>query len=243
MQHSQLLQGWQESQDRKIALRTPRTWLVSLGTFVISSLFIAAMLAVLYVVSPTLFASLFSTVFAGIVVIPLLFFLLSLFLLLFTNQAYTIKAYRKALRNHLGSSVNSYYSPEGSLAVQEYLAKIMSENGLRYEQKRHLLILGGPGSGKTANLKYAVYQAVDSDQQKINKLPVLIQMKYYNGFLRNLRVTSPVPSEAPTNTLLAYLLDSKHEEKSQAEKEPELIGLNHLHPYMSQLVAQGQIVF
>ncbi|HEX3639812.1 MAG TPA: hypothetical protein VHV10_00835, partial [Ktedonobacteraceae bacterium] len=139
--------------------------------------------------------------------------------------------------------MNSYYSPEGALAVQEHLAAIMRGNGLQQEQKRHLLVLGGPGSGKTANLKYAVYQAVSSDLQKTNKLPVLIQMKYYNGFLRNLRVASPVPSAAPTETLLAYLLDDKHKQKSQAGKEPELVGLNYLHPYLPQLVAQGRIVF
>src|SRR5436853_4949852 len=176
MQHSQLLQGWQESQNSKIALRTPRTWLVSLGTLVISSLFIAVTLALLYVVSPTLLASLFSKMSGGIVIVPPLIFLLSLFFLLFTNRAHKIKAYRKALNKHLVTSMNSYYSPEGALAVQEHLANLMRGNGLQQEQERHLLVLGGPGSGKTANLKYAVYQAVSSDQQKTNKLPVLIQM-------------------------------------------------------------------
>jgi len=243
MQHSQLLQGWQKSQNGKIALCAPRTWLVSLGTFVISLLLIAATLALLQAASPTLSASLFPKLFGGIVVVPLLFFFFSLFFVLFTNRAHKIKAYRKALKKHLAPSMNSYYSPEGALAVQEHLATIMRGNGLQQEQKRHLLVLGGPGSGKTANLKYAVYQAVSSDQQKTNKLPVLIQMKYYNGFLRNLRVASPVPSEASTETLLAYLLDDKHKQKSQAGKEPELVGLNHLHPYLSQLVVQGRIVF
>ena len=177
MQHSQLLQGWQESQNNKIALRTPRTWLVSLGTFVISSLLIAATLALLYVVSPNLFASFFSQIFRVVVLVPFLLLLLSLLFLLLTNRAHTIKAYRQALNKHLMTSMNSYYSPEGALAVQEHLATIMRGNGLKHEQKRHLLMLGGPGSGKTANLKYAVYQAVSSDWQKTNKLPVLIQMK------------------------------------------------------------------
>src|SRR5260370_20497596 len=119
----------------------------------------------------------------------------------------------------------------------------MRGNGLREEQERHLLLLGGPGSGKTASLKYAIYQAVSSEQRKTDKLPVLIQMKYYNGFLRNLRVASSESGEVPTETLLAYLLDDEHEQKSQAEKEPELVGLNLLRPYLPQLIVQGQIVF
>jgi hypothetical protein len=39
-------------------------------------------------------------------------------------------------------------------------------------------------------MNYAVYQAVRTARQWQKKIPVLIQMKYYNGFLRNLRVTS-----------------------------------------------------
>jgi hypothetical protein len=238
LQHSQKLRGWQSS---KVALSAPRTWLVSLGTFVISSLLIATTLAFLDAVSPNLFASLFSKYPGGIAVVPLLFFFFALFFALSTNRAHKIKVYRKALKKHLATSMNSYYSPEGALAVQEHLATIMRGDGLQKEH--HLFVLGGPGSGKTANLKYAVYQLVSSNQQKKNKLPVLIQMKYYNGFLRNLRVASLLPDAAPTETLLAYLLDDEHEQKSQPGKEPELVGLKHLHPYLSQLVVEGQIVF
>jgi hypothetical protein len=243
MQRSQQLQGWQKSQNSKTALRTPRTWLISFGTFVISSLLIAVTLAVLYVISPTLFASLFTIWLGGIVVVPLLFFFFALFFALSTNQAHEINAYRKALTKHLETSMNSYYSPEGAKEVQGHLAAIMRENDSQREQKRHILVLGGPGSGKTANLKYTVYQAVSSGPQKKGKFPILIQMKYYNGFLRNLRVASPVPSATPTETLLAYLLDDEHEQKSQAGKEPELVGLNHLRPYLPQFVAQGRIAF
>ena len=103
MQRSQLLQGWQKSQNSKIALRAPRTWLISLGTFVISSLLIAAMLALLYVVSPTLFASLFSQMFGVIVVVPLLFFFFALFFALFTNQAHTDQSISKSAKKASGS--------------------------------------------------------------------------------------------------------------------------------------------
>ena len=240
MQHSQRLQGWQNS---KIALSAPRTWLVSLGTFIITSLLIATTLALLDAISPTLFALLLSKWLGGIIAVPLLFFLCSLFFVFSTNQAYKIRAYQKALKKYLVTSMNSYYSPEGALVVQKYITDIMRGNSLQQEQKHHLLVLGGPGSGKTAMLKYAVYQAVISYKRKTSRFPILIQMKYYNGFLRNLRVASPASGAIPTETLLAYLLDEKHEQTSQAGKEPELVGLNHLHSYLPQLVAQGQIVF
>ncbi|MGH2510979.1 MAG: hypothetical protein ACRDHZ_26755, partial [Ktedonobacteraceae bacterium] len=154
-----------------------------------------------------------------------------------------INTYRKALKKYLASNLNSYFSPEGALAVQAHLATILRGTGLQQEQESHFLVLGGPGSGKTANLKYAVHQAVSSNKQKTNKLPILIQMKYYNGFLRNLRVASPMPAAPLTGTLLAYLLDGEYDQKSQAEKEPELVGLHHLRPYLLQLVVQGHIAF
>src|SRR6266700_1047600 len=138
MQYSQLLQGWQKGQYSRIALRAPRTWLVSLGTFVISSLLIAATLALrshLYVVFPPLFASPFSKLLGGIVVVPLLFFFFSLSFALFTNRAHKINAYRKALKKHLATSMNSYYSPEGALEVQKHLATLMRGNGLQREQE------------------------------------------------------------------------------------------------------------
>jgi len=242
-QQLQLLQGWQKSRPWKREWRVLRTWLVSFSAFVISSLLIAVAFALLYTVSPTLFASVFPRLFGGIVVIPLFFFALSLFFASFTHRAYKIKAYRKALKKHLMASISGYYSPAGALAVQEHLATVMRGNGLQQSQKRHLLMLGGPGSGKTANLEYAVYQAVSSGQQKTKKLPVLIQMKYYNGFLRNVRVASPMSRAAPGETLLAYLLDDEHAQKSQDGKKSELVGLNHLHSYLPQLIEQGQIVF
>src|SRR5260221_368979 len=146
--------------------------------------------------------------------------------------------------------MNTYCSPEGALVVQEYLATLMSGKGLQEGQDRHLLLLGGPGSGKTANLKYAVYQAVSKARQRKTKIPVLIQMKDYNGFPRNLRATSleQKTASAPggaalTDTFLAYLLDDKQEQKLQAGKEPELVGLHHLRYFLRRLVAQGRIVF
>lgn len=213
-----------------------------MGTLVISSSLLAATLALMHRVSPHLFASLLPKMLGEIVLVPLFFFVFSLLCALFTNRAYAINAYRRALKKYLASSLNSYYSPEGALAVQEHLATILRGTGLRQAQESHFLVLGGPGSGKTANLKYAVHQAVSSHKQKTNKLPVLIQMKYYNGFLRNLRVASPVPAAPLTGTLLAYLLD-EDDQKSQAGKEPELVGLHHLRPYLLQLVIQGRIAF
>src|SRR5260221_12726495 len=146
--------------------------------------------------------------------------------------------------------MNTYCSPEGALVVQEYLATLMSGKGLQEGQDRHLLLLGGPGSGKTANLKYAVYQAVSKARQRKTKIPVLIQMKYYNGFLRNLRVTSleqnttSAPGGAAlTDTLLAYLLDGEQEQKLQAGKEHELVGVHHLRYFPHRLVGPRRVAF
>src|SRR5260370_33081684 len=145
-----------------MALRAPRTWIVSCGPFVISSLLITVVLALLRVVSPSHFTSLFSHRFGVIVLVPFFLFFLAPFFALFTNQSHQVKAYRKALKKHLAPSMNTYYSPEGALVVQQYLAALMSGKGLQEGQEgqegqeRHLLLLGGPGSGKTANLKYAV---------------------------------------------------------------------------------------
>jgi hypothetical protein len=244
------IQGRQKIHYYAMALRAPRTWIVSLGTFIISSLLITVVLPLLRVVSPSYFTSLFSHRFGVFILVSFLLFFFALLLAVYTNQSHQVKAYRKALKRHLAPSMNTFCSPEGARVVQEYLAKLMSGKGLQEGQERHLLLLGGPGSGKTANLKYAVYQAVSRARQRKNKLPVLIQMKYYNGFLRNLRVTSLEQNTASTpggaaltDTLLAYLLDDKQEQKLQAGKEPELVGLHHLRYVLRRLVAQGRIVF
>src|SRR5262249_2170718 len=233
-----------------MAPRAPRAWTVSLGAFVTSSLFTTVVLALLRVVSPSRFTSVFSHGFGVIVLVPFFFFFLALFWALFTNQSHQVKAYRKALKTHLAPSMNTFSTPEGALVVQEYLASLVRGKGLQEGQERHLVLLGGPGSGKTANLKFAVYQAVSKARKRRTKVPVLIQMKYYNGFLRNLRVTSleqdttSAPGGAAlTDTLLAYLLDGEHEQNLQAGKEPELVGLHHLRYFLHQFVAQGRIVF
>src|SRR6266702_5938795 len=118
MQYSQLLQGWQKSQSSRVALRAPRTWLVSFGTLVVSLLLIAALIALgslLHTVSSTPFTSLFSKLFGGIVAVPLLFFSLALLFALFTNRAHRVKAYQKALIMLLATSLHSYYCSESGL--------------------------------------------------------------------------------------------------------------------------------
>src|SRR5258705_12353314 len=60
-------QGWQKCQYYAMALRAQRTWIVSLGTFVVSSLLITVVLSLLRVVSPSHFTSLLSHRFAVIV--------------------------------------------------------------------------------------------------------------------------------------------------------------------------------
>jgi hypothetical protein len=166
---------------------------VSLGTCVIGSLLLAAALALLPAGTPASFASLFPNRLVLIGIVPFAFFFCAFVFASSTNRAHKIKVYRKTVKKYLAPSMSNYYAPEGALTIQEHLATLLKRKGLREAQERHLLILGGPGSGKTANLKYAVYQAVNASQLKTGKLPVLIQMKYYNGFLRNLRAASAEP--------------------------------------------------
>jgi hypothetical protein len=262
LEHTQALQGWQIRRNSTTALRAPRTWLISLGLFVIALVLLEVTLALLPAVSPALFASLSPNRLVLIGVVPPLFFFFALLLAIATNRSHKITAYRKAVKQHLAPSMSNYYAPEGALGVQEHLAALMSGRGLQEGQERHLLLLGGPGSGKTANLQYAVYRALSAAQQRTDKIPMLIQMKYYNGFLRNLRAASPEPGDSgeatatdtgvqapaaagaiPADTLLAYLLDNEHEQNLQAGKEPELVGVKHLRHYLPQFVAQGRIVF
>jgi len=259
VEHTSALPAWQKSQNSIPALRASRTWLVSLGTGVIILLLEAVALALLSAAAPALFAALLPNRLVFIGMVPPVLFCIALMFALSTNRAHKINAYRKAIKKYLAPGMNNYYAPEGALTIQEYLAALLKGKGSREGQEQYLLILGGPGSGKTANLKYAFYQAVSTPQPIAGKLPVLIQMKYYNGFLRNLRAASAEagvgatdeqaeadarePETVPKDTLLAYLLDAQHDQKLQAGKEPELVGLQHLRHYLPRLVAQGRIVF
>ena len=139
------IQGWQKIRYYVMALRAPRTWIVSLGTFVISSLLITVGLALLRVVSPSHFTSLSSHRFGVLVLVPFFLFFLAPFFALYTNQSHQVRAYRKALKKHLAPSMNTFCSPEGARVVQEYLATLMSGKGLQGGQERHLLLLGGHG--------------------------------------------------------------------------------------------------
>lgn len=241
MQNTPVRHGWHSNRNSIIALRASRTWLVSLGTFVIAALLLAAGYVLLPAVAPALFAFLFSNQLLVIGGIPLTLFFLALLFALATHRTQKINAYRKALRKHLAPGMHRYYAPQSAQAIQDHLAALLRGKGQRDTQQRHLLLLGGPGSGKTANLNYAVYQAVRGARPRTSKLPVFIQMKYYNGFLRNVRAAAAESGAdaPPTDTLLAYLLDAH---QPQAGKEPELVGLQHLRPYLPQLLVQGRLV-
>src|SRR5262252_1121963 len=73
------IQGWPRSRYWLMALRAPRTWIVSFGTLIISSLLITVGLALLRAVSPSRFASLFAYRLSVVALVPLCLFFLAPF--------------------------------------------------------------------------------------------------------------------------------------------------------------------
>ncbi|HZU03067.1 MAG TPA: hypothetical protein VFA10_25590, partial [Ktedonobacteraceae bacterium] len=226
----------QRMQNIQIALHTGRTWFLSI---VIS-------LVLLFLIGSTLFAvnqlllhiSRFFLLFtiSGILLSLIVFLVVFLSVLLWavlTAKRRAIGAYCKAVRRSLEQSMRSYYHPENAPDLSQ-------------EQEQHLLLLGLPGSGKTKTLENFLYQAVTHPSLRKDKwIPILIQMKYYNGFLRQYPLDALADTQAaiPRETLLAYLLDDKHQQSAQATKEPELPGIHHLRLYLRQFIEQGRIVF
>lgn len=224
-------------QDIRIAWRMQRIWLVSCSIFIFSLLLIAGILSILGFFLPIVFSFLLHIVssiqdvvvsFAGVV----LLFLCLLLLMLLTARRQAINAYRKTVHNSFRQSMKSYYPPTNAPRLSE-------------EQDQHLLLLGLPGSGKTKSLENYLYQVTRTVWRNNDKIPVLIQMKYYDGFFRqHLLDSSPdLQRTSSTETLFSYISDDKHKQSSQAPKELELVGMQHLRPYLQQLIGQGRVVF
>jgi hypothetical protein len=227
--------GQQVMQNIRIALRIRRIWLIS----IICIFLLVLTLGILFVLGrffgfflPIVFLFLGVRGIWIIAAVPLFLLLLLLIFLLLTAKQHAINAYCKAVRSSLEKRMKSYYPPRGIPQLGE-------------EQGQHLLLLGLPGSGKTKTLEHFLDEATSSALRENDRIPVLIQMKYYNGFLRQYRPdTSPdAQAAAATETLLAYLLDDKHEQNSQTTDESGLLSTQHLRPYLRQFVEQGRIVF
>jgi hypothetical protein len=226
----------QRTQNIQIALHARRTWFLSIVITLVLLLLIGGIFFAVnqFVLHISLFFLLFTI--SGILLFLIMFLVVFLLVLLWavlTAKQRAIGRYRKAVRRSLEQSMRSYYLPENA-------------PNLSQEQEQHLLLLGLPGSGKTKTLENFLYQAVThSFLHNDKRIPVLIQMKYYNGFLRQYPLDALADTQAaiPIETLLAYLLDDKHQQSPQATKEPELPGIQHLRLYLRQFIEQGRIVF
>ena len=216
--------GPQIAQDIHIALRVRWRWLITSG--IILALLLAGVIVGASIglsLSAIILFLIPSCIILGILV-------LYLFLLLLTTKRQKVNAYRKAVRRSLAKAMESYYPPGGSSSL----------NGA---QEQHMLVLGLPGSGKTKSLEYLLYSMTEAGLQRTDSIPILIQMKYYNGFLRQHQPHTTATAQTSTETLLAYLLDNKHQQKAQQTKEPELVGMQHLRPYLRHFFSQGRILF
>src|SRR5947209_11547254 len=179
--------GQQRTQNIQIALHARHTWLVSI---IITILLLLLIAGILFVINqrflPAALPSLLFTISSilGIAVIAtgillslsmsLVVFLFVLLWAVLTAKQRAIGRYRKAIRRSLEKRIKSYYPPKDAPQLSE-------------DQGRHLLLLGLPGSGKTKTLENFLYQmASDPALRKDKRIPVLIQMKYYNGFFRQL---------------------------------------------------------
>ncbi|MBV9690578.1 MAG: hypothetical protein JO202_12825 [Ktedonobacteraceae bacterium] len=226
-------------QDIQIAMRVRRIWLISVTFIILLALIVGVPFVLdrffgffLPIVFPSLLLKVSSILGILIIVAALLSLCLLVCMLLLTAKQHAINGYRKAAHSSLEQRMRSYYPPRNVPQLSK-------------KQGQHLLLLGLPGSGKTKTLENFLYEATSSVLHENDKIPVLIQMKYYNGFLRQYPPdASPDGQTVPaTDTLLSYLLDDKHEQKSQTTSEPELVSIRHLRPYLRQFVEQGRIVF
>jgi hypothetical protein len=199
--------GSQMPQDIRIALRVRGGW------FMASSIILALLLIAGIAAASAGWSFAMLTPFLSPACLILGTLVLYQCIVLFTTKRQKVNAYCRAVRKSLVKAMQSYYPPAGS-------------SSLDAAPDQHTLVLGLPGSGKTKSLEYLLYTMTEGGLQSSECIPILIQMKYYNGFLRQYQPATQASSE----TLLAYLLDNKHQHKAQQTKESELPGIQHLRP-------------
>lgn len=213
------------------AFRTRHTWITSITislTIAIVAVFLLLSLIFSHILHAYFILSIFSFPFNDVLLfLSLLAFLFIIIFLieLFTAKKTAIRKYLKQVSSHFDAQMKSYYAPTRTPELSE-------------DQGKHLLLLGLPGSGKTKSLEYFLYQATKSARRDYSRIPVLLQMKNYNGFFQQSQSAAEDTQQAK---LLAYLLEDKAH--SKATKDSELVGIHHLRPYLKQLVEQGSIVF
>ncbi len=106
----------------------------------------------------------------------------------------------------------------------------------------NLLILGQPGAGKTKELEKYLF----ASQQR--QIPLLIQMKYYDGFLLENYAEDIFagPDSVPEGTLLAHLLENKTvviRKNNRTDQNNEIIGIQHIRPYLPLFAQHERLLF
>ena len=101
--------------------------------------------------------------------------------------------------------------------------------------RSHQLILGVPGAGKSVMLHFYLYSVLRRSRSIIfgrDKIPVYVPLHRYNLYLDTRAANVPGEELAlGTRTLLDLLYLS------------DLVGMNHLRPFLHNLVAKGNILF
>jgi HEAT repeat protein len=101
--------------------------------------------------------------------------------------------------------------------------------------KSHQLILGAPGAGKSVMLYFYQFSVLQRFRSLIfgsDKIPIYIPLRNYNLYLNTHTFgASGEKLAVETQFLLDFLYSS------------DLIGLNHLRPFLHTLIAQGRILF
>ncbi|HEY6286434.1 MAG TPA: hypothetical protein VIX20_12280, partial [Ktedonobacteraceae bacterium] len=101
--------------------------------------------------------------------------------------------------------------------------------------RSHQLILGAPGAGKSVMLYFYWFTALRRSRSIIfgrDKIPIYVPMHRYNLYL-DTHSTGASGEELVlgTQSLLDFLYSS------------DLVGMNHLRPFLHRLLAQGNILF
>lgn len=203
-----------------ISFRIARTWFLSLLFFII----LAAILWIIRFIWPkeTLPSNLF-------LVLLLCCAFIALCIGWATAERLAIRAYRRAIKKGYAVSMSSCYQNTNSI-----IQKLFPET--------NLLLLGQPGIGKTKELEKYLFTL------KKGKIAILIQMKYYDGFVSK-NVQSNAPSQeagSQARTLMTYLLEKKGTAASQYEYQinpDELVGIQHIRAYLPLFIKRKRIIF
>lgn len=106
------------------------------------------------------------------------------------------------------------------------------------DQKKHLMLLGSPGAGKTTILRVYQYKTYKRFLRVImgrEKIPLYIQMKDYNAFLMKDQQAALKKSEEPQHvSFLEYLTKHIHLNADT--------GFQPIHRYLPRLMNQGRLL-